>query len=354
MTRQVQNSVSLLVATDTPLLVLLSADFTAMFLVAREGNEARRTVDVALTYCGKQNRQALYNEVLCTAAADRDVPAAGTGIGFRKPQAHSTWEDMMRITKNGHAISSLDDWFMHAPPCNPEIQWQDGHSAKEAARIWLDSQPDPPEAIQALLRSHPDFHDVSFLRAEPEVPLKFDEFRNPRMADIAIHAKDDTGPLAITVEAKADEEFADTIQTYLRNAETAYEANSASRMTDRLQDLCKALFGIHRDDIAELGKLRFQLCTAVAGSLVLAERIECDRAVTIIQVFETGETSRRKLEDNERDFQDFCRRISSGTYQSVQPNQLIGPIYIPGNPLFDKHTRIYLGEVIHCIGTPKP
>lgn len=108
----------------------------------------------------------------------------------------------MPITKNGHPITTLDQWKTHAPP-KSEIQWVDDRSAKEVARAWLEgSGTQFPQEVQAVLSAHPSFGDVLDWQCEPEARLRFDDFKGePRNSDLSIIATDSHGPYVLAVEA---------------------------------------------------------------------------------------------------------------------------------------------------------
>src|SRR5947207_1518572 len=118
---------------------------------------------------------------------------------------------ILQIQKDGHSIASIDDWFQFAPPKEGRKQWVDGRSAKELAKIFLESgKPLVPPEIQALLSSHPELGTVSFSSAISEHQIRLDRFRGePRNADLAGIGCSPQGTVAVTIEAKADESFAE-------------------------------------------------------------------------------------------------------------------------------------------------
>lgn len=115
----------------------------------------------------------------------------------------------MRITKNGQLIQSVEDWFRYAPPKGGADQWRDGRSAKEFARAWVESgSVSVPDELVALLSSHPDTQSAVLENGEPEARLAFDKrVGEVRNADLAVRAVSGSAPLALTIEAKADEPF---------------------------------------------------------------------------------------------------------------------------------------------------
>jgi len=148
----------------------------------------------------------------------------------------------MRIEKNGVAIESLDGWWRAAPPQDPVKHWVDGRSAKEAARVWLANAPQsPPPEVASLLSSHPDLVDIVLERVEPEAPLVFDGRTGPRHADLAIVARDRRGVVAITVEAKADETFDDTVAVVFDSALERLLATPRSGGVARVVELAQSI-----------------------------------------------------------------------------------------------------------------
>lgn len=67
----------------------------------------------------------------------------------------------VRIAKNGQLITSVDDWFRHAPPKGGADHWRDGRSAKELARAWIESgSVAVPDELSAPRRDSWGAHEV--------------------------------------------------------------------------------------------------------------------------------------------------------------------------------------------------
>ena len=149
----------------------------------------------------------------------------------------------MRIAKNGQLIQSVDDWFRHAPPKGGADHWRDGRSAKEFARAWVESGSVsvPPELL-ALLSSHPDTNSAVLENGEPEARIAFDRrIGEVRNADLAVRAASNSTPLAITIEAKADEPFDQLVPDTLADALDRILEHGRGGGIDRVRDLATSL-----------------------------------------------------------------------------------------------------------------
>ena len=109
-----------------------------------------------------------------------------------------------------------------------------------------------------------------------------------------------------------------------------------------------------RRGLPPLRLLRYQLLTAVAGSLAWARQLEAPRAVLVIHEFHTSQTSARKLQGNAQDLDFFVTRLTAGALRGLAVGSLVGPIRVPGDPLFDKPADLYLGKIVRRVSPPGP
>jgi hypothetical protein len=262
----------------------------------------------------------------------------------------------MRISKNGQLIQSVDDWFRYAPPKGGIGQWCDGRSAKEFARAWVESgSVSVPDELVALLSSHPDTQSAVLENGEPEARLAFDKrVGEVRNADLAVRAISGSAALALTIEAKADEPFDHLVPDTLADALDRILERGHGGGIDRVRDLATSLLPPPARGLPPLRLLRYQLLTAVAGSLAWARQLQASRAVLVIHEFHTSQTSTRNLQRNAQDLDFFVTRLTAGALRSVASGSLIGPIRVPGDPLFDKPADLYLGKIIRHLSPPSP
>jgi len=262
----------------------------------------------------------------------------------------------VRITKNGQLIQSVEDWFRYAPPKGGADQWRDGRSAKEFARAWVESgSVSVPDELVALLSSHPDTQSAVLQNGEPEARLAFDKrVGEVRNADLAVRAVSGSAPLALTIEAKADEPFDQLVPDTLADALDRILERGRGGGIDRVRDLATSLLHPPARGLPPLRLLRYQLLTAVAGSLAWARQLEAPRAVLVIHEFQTSQTSTRELQRNAQDLDIFVTRLTAGALRRLAVGSLVGPIRVPGDPLFDKPADLYLGKIVRRVSPPGP
>jgi hypothetical protein len=208
----------------------------------------------------------------------------------------------------------------------------------EPSRDWTDQAP--------RLKCGAETRGLVFISGEPECRLRFDRFGGePRNADLAIKATLNEHPVALTIEAKADESYGELVSEAVVSSIERMLANGRSNGVARVEQLVRALLPLHRVGLPGLGGLRYQLLTAVAGTLALAERLHARSAILLIHEFITSKTDDAKHESNHRDLERFVRRLSDGRIKSVPPGKLLGPFGVPGLPLFAKPAELYIGKV---------
>ena len=254
----------------------------------------------------------------------------------------------MIILKHDTPILTIDDWFKLAAPKGKAAQWVDGRSAKECAIAWLATPGAFPPEIASLF-AHADFDALRLHRIEPEALLSFDRHSGPRNADVAVWAHDDRGPVAISVEAKADEPFAQPVAEALSAALEMRIATPLSGALPRIIDLAMSLLWPREKGQVVVGEVRYQLLTAVAGTLAMAHAHGARRAVLVVHELVSSRTSQAKLAANAQDLDRFVKRLSRGTVNGVFPGTLYGPFTVPGAPLFANPAALYVGKAVRVV-----
>ena len=179
----------------------------------------------------------------------------------------------MRLHKDGVPISCVEDWQRLAPP-KAEHQWVAGRSAYELAHAWCGrGVPAIPAELTTLFESRPETRGLIIDDVVPEHRVSFDAHGGePRNADLALLAHTTDSTVAVTIEAKADEPFGTTVgQTIADALERAIE-NPRSRGVRRVEDLVRALLLPRSKGLPHVCDLRYQLLTAVAGTLAYAAK----------------------------------------------------------------------------------
>ncbi len=235
------------------------------------------------------------------------------------------------INDKGNVITHLDDWTRP----KKKGQWKCGRSAMEFARFWTDPQLSgivPPDYEKLL---YPVFPGIEFHEGRPEwstsLPPKGSP--GPRMHDLLLLGKWPSGSLTVCVEAKADENFGETISQYEKRAVRELKSKEDSQMKTRLEDLLECVWGV-RQPTGSLSRLRYQLLHALVGTAIQA-LIDVGKAgnapsgtgVLLVHVFETCLTKKRKLEKNQQDLERFGYALPNVTIPAtgIVPGCLYGP-----------------------------
>jgi hypothetical protein len=195
-----------------------------------------------------------------------------------------------------------------------------------------------PKEVANLLRSHPQFASVILDEAIPEAVVRLDDLRGEsRNTDLLIIGHDDYGRVVISVEAKADESFGPSIERRLKA-----KASPRSQAERRVRRLANAIFGT--DDIARIGRLRYQLVHAAAAALIVAAQHSATRSLLLIHEFYDSQTKTRSVARNAADLQAFLDAL--GVHSKLHPGIIVGPISVPGDAFVPVAMPLYIGKAI--------
>lgn len=225
-------------------------------------------------------------------------------------------------------VTTIDDWAAAIPP----KQWKDGRSARELARAWWPEgrRASEPDEFAALLDSG-GFVGLTLgsIHVHPTIPVDDTSW----IADLAIAAHCEDGPLAIVVDAIADERFGDRLGNVLVDAARAIGRDEASPVVGRIQRLATALLPPWKAGLPHLEELRHDLLMGAAATMAYAASIGATRAVYVVHELvyldRTKESDRRK---NREELDLFVRRLSHGEEQRLKRGVLLGSIAVPGYP----------------------
>lgn len=252
----------------------------------------------------------------------------------------------MRLHKDGVPIVSIDDWKRLAPP-KAEYQWVPGRSAYELANAWcFGASPTVPTELARLFESTPRTQGLVVDDAIPEHKIRFDDHGGePRNADLALVGHTSNSKVAITIEAKADEAFGTTVRDALADALERSIENPRSRGVQRINDLVRALLPPRRKGLPHVGDLRYQLLTAVAGTLAFADKESASLAVLIVHEFVTDKTRDKRHIENGEDFRRFLHRLGGKEVSSSISGALLGPFAVPSGSSF-QGANFLIGKIV--------
>jgi hypothetical protein len=245
-------------------------------------------------------------------------------------------DEMIRCEKldSKSKIRSLCEWYDRCPPKGKLKHWKDGRSAKETAKHWLHTIPQP---FKDLLKNH----QLKYILCSPEFESKFDSYKNGRNHDLLILAKNNNSKnVVISIESKADEPFGDTVSSTLATAEKEIIKNLKSKALNRINELRIALFGELNDNQLEF---RYQLLTAVAGTIAEAKNKNAKTAYFLVQTFIEQENNKHKL--NNDDLNHFLSVFTKSNYTKLENNQILGPFRVAkGSDLISDDIELFIGK----------
>jgi hypothetical protein len=172
------------------------------------------------------------------------------------------------VNRRERPISSVDEWGVLAKPASA-IHWQEGRSAKDLAKVWIDGS--GPAALAKLLARDARTADLRVVKATAEAQTAFDALPGGRRnRDLLIEGDAAGGPTIVGLEGKADESFGQTLDGFRRAARRRAERGEPTNAPQRLEGLVADLAGTTLGASPELGRLRYQLFSGVTGTLAAA------------------------------------------------------------------------------------
>ncbi|MCA1699040.1 MAG: hypothetical protein LC790_09130 [Actinobacteria bacterium] len=230
------------------------------------------------------------------------------------------------VNRRQRPIQSVDEWGEHAGPASRE-HWKDGRSAKELANAWIGG--DGPDALIALLNTRPETANLRIEEAVAEAQVGFDSYPGgKRNHDLLIRGQTAGGAIIIGLESKADETFGETIKSYASKSAAKRASQKPTNAPERLKGLFEDIAGSSLTEKQAFGDLRYQLFSAVAGTLAAAAAD--DMAVFIVHEFVTHLTTPRKRVANKQALADFVEAITA-TAVPDEDAWLVGPFRVPAD-----------------------
>jgi hypothetical protein len=230
------------------------------------------------------------------------------------------------FSRRGKLIQSVEEWGVEARPAKAE-HWQDGRSAKELAKAWISGS--GPVALAGLFEFSPMTGHLRIDRAVAEAQTAFDRWPGgKRNHDLLVTGETLSGRITIGVEGKADETFGQTLKSYAAGSQRLIDRGKPTNAHFRLDELTTALVGATLSTSPELAPLRYQLFSAVAGTLAAAEP-DSAQAAFVVHEFITERTNAKLHAANAAALSAFTERVFHCSPPLGESSWLLGPFHVP-------------------------
>lgn len=174
-------------------------------------------------------------------------------------------------------ITAIEDWQKYA---STKGKWEQHFSAMELARLWLDEAGTGPRAVVETLA--PVLPGLVLDDAVAEAQVAFDAYPGGvRNHDVLAYGHVADGGVVVGVEGKVNESLDATITRKYQDAAKPLLPGKSSNLGKRVDALLLAIAGRSLKDDSSLGALRYQLLSAVAGTLAAAKEDTVAAAVVI-------------------------------------------------------------------------
>jgi hypothetical protein len=191
-------------------------------------------------------------------------------------------------SSTGPAIHDLADWGRYA---STKSKWVDGFSAKELARLWLAGR-GPRDVEAALVDVIPG---LRIEQAIAEAQISFDEYEGGvRNHDVLAYGSCDGGDAVIGVEGKVNESLDSRLKGKYAAAAQRKRDDMNTNLDRRVDDLLAAIIGKRYGDDPDLANLRYQLFSAIAGTVAAAKPTTAAAAV-VIHLIDTEQAKPQKF-----------------------------------------------------------
>lgn len=275
-----------------------------------------------------------------------------------------TESTLMSVQIKNHAevpIRSFSDWEKYAlPPERKQLHWKKGRSAYQLGWSWTaNGDPAVPQELIDLLDSHEDTKGTVILSGitEHETALPFSK-GGPRCHDLALLAEQNGCTVTVCIEAKADESFGGTVAKEVMKA----KKREGTMFLKRLDWLTRSLLGLPAFKDEQLlvlsdaiTELRYQLLSAIGGTLLETARQNASKAVFVVHEFRTTTTKDAFLDSNANALNRFLSLLlfaNKPGHEDIQleSGHMIGPIIITNRSVqgpikIPYHVPLFIGKI---------
>jgi hypothetical protein len=258
------------------------------------------------------------------------------------------------VSRNGKPIATIEEWRDELNK-RELAKFVPFYSAYETARAWTEPNRVPP--VVAALFERPPLAGFQLERAIVEQRTSFDEYGGPRHHDLLLVARADKGRVAtVGIESKVNEDFGGTLKgEHDRAVAKGLRDGYVSDMPKRLHALSATL--LNRDLAPEQPydprdvDLRYQLLTALAGTLVEAALAYADVAMVLVHEFQTPLSKPGVAQRSSGRIQELLKRFGRQPTDELPPGQPLGQFKVRGGGKIPAGKAFYVAKVHTVVKT---
>ena len=242
--------------------------------------------------------------------------------------------------RKGEEIGDLRAWKKAASP--GEGRWKKGRGPYELADSWLSGR--GAGALRMALDGAEGTSGFQIEKGVADAQSRFDDFGGPLSHDLLLVGEAEGGRTIVAIQGKTGESFGQTLGEYKGAFTRKVARNENTNAPQRLRDLTLAVAGWEVADNASRLKLRFQLFSAVAGTLAAAVDEEADQAVLCIH--ELAHEDDKEHERNEDDLRDFLHTVFDAHVATDADTWVVGPLHAtPRSDRIPSTIPLYIAKI---------
>jgi hypothetical protein len=253
------------------------------------------------------------------------------------------------VSRDGKPITTIAEW-RNGLNKREQGKFCPGRSAYETARAWTEPTRIPAE-VGALL-DQPPLAGYRLERAVVEATTRFDTYGTPRHHDILLTLRHEAANsvIVVGVEAKVNEDFARTLaEENARALGRGTKGGYTTKMPARLHDLSTALLGrdlpLGQPYATSDSTLRYQLLSALAGTLVEAHKCNATTAVVVVHEFQTSLSKTGIDKRSSERIKSLLERLGAPVVGDLPLGQMLGPYTVPGGGKIPADKPFYIAKV---------
>ncbi len=236
-------------------------------------------------------------------------------------------------------ITTLKEWELAFYTSYKAHQWkQKDRSAYQTAIHWLLTIPvEFNELIKNL--------NIKINVISPEHITPLDDFKgNSRNHDLCLLGKNTKNePIIICIESKVDEPFGKEIGLYYQEIQDKKAKNLPSNADSRIDSLCEVFF--KSPNSKRVRFIKYQLLTAIAGTIAEAEINKVKTAYFFVQTFLSNNMDSKKHRQNQRDLDYLIKILSNNKVGILHSGEIVGPFNaLNGSNNIPKEIDLYIGK----------